>query len=353
MLNEDKIRKYLQVVKDIKLSYELIDIHVHPTEIIYNNLNYYQNQNNQGLYSRVNSKYVPPRIENTRLKEKNSTENSINDRLKNKIYSIMINNLYNHIGPKVMEDHMKISGVDRILLLPVAPSKGMVDNQMTIMNEMYGNDDRFLFAYCVPNTVDENNICNSIKAAINIYDIKAIKLHPNITEIDLTSNIGIHRVEAILSACNDLDLPLVVHSGKSPILENKDASEYSTINNLEKVDWSISTETVVIAHAGTYGHEPEEVENNILPKINKMLNRYDNLMVDISGIGSNILIQILKNVDHNRILFGSDALYNVQWSSIVVLLNAIEKVYKKIEDYFLQIVSLNPSKHVLKEVKIK
>ena len=127
-----------------------------------------------------------------------------------------------------------------------------------------------------------------------------------------------------------------------------------TTNNLEKVDWSISTETVVIAHAGTYGHEPEEVENNILPRINKMLNRYDNLMVDISGIGSNILIQILKNVDYNRILFGSDALYNVQWLSIVVLLYTLEKVYKKVEEHFLQIVSLNPLKYILKkEVKIK
>ena len=50
------------------------------------------------------------------------------------------------------------------------------------------------------------------------YDVKAVKLHPNISRIDPATSHGMERVESILGACSRARLPLIVHGGRSPIL---------------------------------------------------------------------------------------------------------------------------------------
>ncbi len=341
------------MVKEIKKSYQLIDIHVHPTEIIFNNIDYYPSLQNEGVYSKENCKYNPPKIEHINSNINSVWDDSFDERLKNRVQILMIKKLYNHIGPGVLNDHMTLSGIDKVLLLPVAPSNGSIEKQMKVIKNIYGNDDRFVFAYSVPNSVDIGNIYMSIKVAIDKYDIQAVKLHPNITEINLDSALGKERVEAILSACNELKLPLIVHGGKSPILKNNNASEYSTISNLEKIDWGIIKETVVIAHAGTYGCDLEEVDERILTRLTKMLNRYDNIKIDISGISCNFLMIVLRTINHDRILFGSDALYNMQCLSVVSFYNAISMLFRNIEEKIVQIMNINPKRYILKEISSK
>ncbi len=350
MFEEKNIKKYLHEVKNIKKSYKLIDIHVHPTEIIFNKLDYYPDINKKGVYSKIKTRYFPPQIEPIKEIENNTIGTTINERLKNKIQLLMLNKLYTHIGPKVIRDHMRLSGIDEVLLLPVAPCDEPVEEQMNLITSMFGNNNKFSLAYSVPNTVNDNNICNILKSAINRYHVKAVKVHPNITGINLTSRKGINRLEAITSACNEHKLPLIIHGGKSPIVINKDTSEYGIIKNLKRIDWNISKETVVIAHAGMFGYGPEELKNEVLPSLKKLLSQYNNIMVDISGLDLKNLPILLNNINQDRIIFGSDSLYTAQWLSIVMLLFALDKLFKNIEEKFIQIVSFNPKKYILKEI---
>ena len=75
---------------------------------------------------------------------------------------------------------------------------------------------------------------------------------------------------------------------------------------------------------------------------------HNNLMIDISALEIDALIAVLKNIDCDRILFGSDALYESQWSSIVKLLHALSKTTSHFEETFVQIACINPSRYIFR-----
>ena len=352
MFEENRIKRYLQLVKDIKKEYKLIYIHVHPLEIIFNTLKYVPNSQNNNIYSIHNSKYIPPKIGPFKIEQYNKVNRVDNDGIMNKFALMKINKSYSHIGLKVISDHMKLSGIDSVMLLPVAQSNESANDQMDIITKIYGTNGKFVYAYSIPNSIINENILDVVKESVRRFNIKALKLHPNITGINLSSKTGIQRVEAILSVSNEMQLPLIIHGGRSPVIKNKDTSEYSIIKNLIKVDWGISKETVVIAHAGAFGCEVEEYENDVFPILKKMLSHFSNIMVDISGLDINILLKVLKHINADRIIFGSDALYNMQWIYTVMLLYALDELYDSVEEKFIQIVSLNPRKYVLKELEV-
>jgi predicted TIM-barrel fold metal-dependent hydrolase len=235
-----------------------------------------------------------------------------------------------------------------VLLLPVAPSSGGIKSQMRAMAKMFGNDRRFLMGCSIPNSIGSKEISKFVTQMVNQFDIKAIKLHPNITGIDLRSRIGKERVENILCACGESGLPLIIHGGRSPIVRNPVAASYSSIDNLESINWGKTGETVVIAHAGSYSCDLHETEQEVLPRLKKMLSLYANLMVDVSALEIDALLAVLKNIPIDRILFGSDALYESQWSSMVKVLYALSETTSHIEEQFIQIASINPSKYIFK-----
>ena len=80
-----------------------------------------------------------------------------------------------------------------------------------------------------------------------------------------------------------------------------------------------------------------------------MLQSHDNLMIDVSGLDFHVLVVVLRNIDADRIIFGSDALYYSQWSVVVKLLGALKEVFSDVEENFLKIMSINPSQAIFKE----
>jgi hypothetical protein len=75
-------------------------------------------------------------------------------------------------------------------------------------------------------------------------------------------------------------------------------------------------------------------------------------MIDISGLDFDALPMIFKQIDMQKILFGSDALYHRQWAGLVRSMYALEKSHEDIEYNFAQIVSINPAKHIFDECRI-
>jgi GNAT superfamily N-acetyltransferase len=209
---------------------------------------------------------------------------------------------------------------------------------------MFGGDERFLFGYCVPNDIQNDQVEKDVRHVVAEYDVRVLKIHPSVTGIDLGRREGIDRVEALLDAAGKCGLKTIIHGGMSPDCTDSQSVSYGTINNLQVIDWSITPETVVIAHGGCYGHSPDDACGNIIPGMVKLFQRHDNLSIDTSGVGFDVLCHLLKCFDLERILFGSDALYEKQWVAIVRLWQALQRSVKMHEDALFGIVSINPGK---------
>jgi predicted TIM-barrel fold metal-dependent hydrolase len=180
-----------------------------------------------------------------------------------------------------------------------------------------------MIGYSIPPEVPAEDFgvhLNEIRAQ---YLIAAVKVHPNLSNIDLSRGEGVARLEAILTACGSLRLPVVVHGGCSPILGHVPAAEFSALDNLSDVNWSATGHSVVIAHFGIYGCNATKPIVGAIDSLNRLLEKYPNLMVDTAGVSPQIMRSALPLVDRNRVVFGSDALYHSMWQSLVVLADVL------------------------------
>lgn len=349
MITEQEAKDYLDLAKNLKGSNVFFDSHVHPFDVIQRQLLYHPNPLDQGVYSINGSKFVPPRPTEISLESESVNEEIASKGLYDRFLSMKIRRWYSHTGPEVFRSHMRLCGLDKVLLLPVAPTAGDIEDQMKAMLDIFGNSDEFIMGSSIPTAVDNEEVEDFLERMIRQFSVKAIKLHPNLSQINTSSTSGKERIERILSTCGEFSLPLVVHGGVSTVLQNHAARSYSTIEKLETINWGLSTETVVIAHAGSFECDPEDTENIIMPKLRKMLQSQDNLMIDISGLEFNALVTVLNNIAVERIIFGSDALYYSQWSVVVKLLRALQEVNADVEEDFMKIMSINPSQTVFKK----
>jgi hypothetical protein len=352
MLEVRKVIMYLDMVKKMKKSFILYDMHVHPFELMQNNSGTDYKDDGNGIYSTSGSKFIPPSLHNIKLDKVFEIKKLENQNTYIKMLTKINKIIYSHTGAKVFSMHMNLSCIDKILLLPVAPMYGNIDGQMLAMDHMFGNDDRFWKGGSIPNTIRNVEIIEWIKQMIKQYDIRAVKIHPNITGIELGSSSGKERVENILFASNEHKMPLIFHGGRTHLPVHSSAGTYASIENLSEINWGLTKEPVVIAHAATYGYKQQEIEEDVIPRLEKILSKYNNIMVDISGVDYKILNIILRKIDINRILFGSDALYNLEWENVVILLHTLSEYKFNVEKYFLQIMSINPQKYIFNEKTI-
>ena len=194
-----------------------------------------------------------------------------------------------------------------------------------------------------------NEIRNLVRDAVHSYKIKAIKIHPNITEIDLSESSGKERVEYIIEAAGKAGLKVVIHGGRSTGIKDPMASSYGILKNLQHIDWGNTNQAVIIAHAGTYGHDLSQIKEEVLPLMNRLLSRHSNVFVDVSGLEIDAISAIVKRIDIDRIFFGSDALYNSQWGALVKLMHVLQKNAPNYEECFVKIASVNPAGHFFVE----
>ncbi len=348
MICREEAKKYLEFAKSLSKSHIFFDMHVHPFEVVYSECAYLPHPDQEGCYTTGKSNFSPPRIHDIETEEKSDRIAFSASPQRLAISKMMLSSLYSHTGPKVFEAQMELSGIDRILLLPVASRVGDLDGQMIALERMFPNREKFYFGWSVPNSLNDEQIFDSAKGALHRFDIRAIKLHLSLIEINILTDPGKQRLNRILGACSKLHLPLILHTGKFPIARFPQVSEYCTINALKDFEWDITPFPVVFAHAASFSCDPEEMEEHILPTLKKMLSRFDNLFVDVSELDVHSLILILRSIPIDRILFGSDALYDDQWKAIVKLLIALEKVSSRMEEEFLKIIVHNPANYIFK-----
>jgi predicted TIM-barrel fold metal-dependent hydrolase len=347
MMPLEKVKEYLDRITRVAAEGVLSDMHVHPFEVMSSDIQYRKNNKAVGVYSTDNSPYEPPVI--GPLPERTISKNEkpvVKAELKKKMTLLQARRLYTHTGPAVLGDHMAISGVSRMLLLPVAGHGESGFKQMELMMDMFGDDGRYSFGFCVPSDTPEKNVSQVVGVAMDRYKIIALKIHPNISGIDLSKTAGVKKVESFLQASRDHGLSVVVHGGLSPDLFQDEFTALATMDNLKQVDWDITDQTVVIAHAGCFGYSAAQADRDVLPELDSLLGRHDHLVVDTSGINADIIKLVLTRVDLDRILFGSDALYFPTWLSLVRLLSILDKCSSSSEEILYRLAGTNVKRRI-------
>lgn len=344
MIGLQQIEKYSEIIKDVKASGAvLLDTHMHPLEIILDEFRYERNKAVKGVFSFGEEEYAPPTL--SKIKQGIPGRSSIqyDPVLFHKLAILTLRRRYMHIGPKVLEDNMDLCGIDKGLLLPVAPVAGGADDLMSRVQRYYGENDRFIMGYSIPNTVPDADIEQDIAKAREKHNAKAIKIHPSITGIDLQSPAGKERVERILSAGGSLGMPVVIHGGRSPEMQDIRCREYAYIDHLMRLDFSMTQSPVIIAHGATFGCGDDECEEKVIPLLKRLLERNDNLFVDTAGVSLRALELMFSHIDSKRIAFGSDALYLPQWESLMKVSYVMEKLNMDVGDGIFKIASVTPA----------
>jgi predicted TIM-barrel fold metal-dependent hydrolase len=343
---KENITRYVSIIKEVQKAFKTYDVHIHPTEIIYNVLNYREDPAVKGLFTLGKMKYRSPSLEN--LRQCNSGQEApYTLKEYQRIIPMLLQKIYFHTGPKVFTDYFDILGIDKALLLPVAPGLGSIDEQMATSYRMFKDEKRFWMAGSVPNTVRNEGVESFLREQIRNYGIVAVKIHPNVTGINLGIPEGKERVECIIRVSDQLGLPVIIHGGRNDVLNNENG-RFAEISKFTDINWKSSV-PVIIAHGGAYGFSLSEVVNDIIPILKKLLSLHENLSIDISGLPEGIILSFLSFIDTERILFGSDALYENAIVAAMRLLYALEQSGSKLERSLIQILSENAARTIFRE----
>ena len=339
-LPRDEVRRQLQRIETIRADATVIDAHVHPFEVFLGEARYAAHPDLPGVHSTSPSEYRPPDV--APIKEAAAPSRPTDAALQAKLFLLTVRRLYAHTGPRVIGDQLALAGVDRAVLLPVAlPGRG---DPFPAMAAMFGEDPRFVLGYCPPPHLADDDIGDAVRDAVQNHGAAVLKVHPSVSAIPLADDPGIQRLECILDASRANGVGVVIHGGLSPQCADPDAVAHGELTRLRNVDWSITDQPVIVAHAGAFGHRIDEVIGDVLPRLLTLMERHDHLMTDLSGLDVPTLVAVLERLDLDRVVFGSDALYFAPWEAMVRFALALEEAVSDVDEAFLKVTSLNPTR---------
>ncbi len=326
-----------------------MDVHVHPFEVLGSGICYAENLESPGIWSSGSLCYLPPASRGFDPELQTATQ-EIPGELQHRMQTFFLRRLYMHTGPRCFKDQLSLGGISRALLLPVARPGEPIAAEMDFLFALFAAEPRFLLGYCVPGDVPDEGVESDLQRAVSRWDVRALKVHPNLSRIDPRTSAGRERIETLLAAAGRCGLPLVLHGGPSPGLADAAAQDYGRIQHLEEIDFGLSSSPVVIAHAGAYGLSAAEVDDEILPRLQRLFDRWEHLSLDLSALSLSVQVRILRTIEPERVLFGSDALYDLPWKSLVRLFLALRQVCAgRQEELLVRIAGTNPVRLFEKE----
>jgi predicted TIM-barrel fold metal-dependent hydrolase len=349
-LGPDEISGYLSALSGISSSCRLYDIHVHPYEILFDKFQYQPDPVAPSLFTIPGKSYIPPSLARLKFPEVADLDDGIRSPRLQGVAALFLAKIYGSVGAQVFVDQMGLSRIDKVLLLPVAAGNGERDfrSRMSWVNELYGNEEKFWVAGSVPPSVTATEIPAYAALLKRHYAVRAMKCHPVVSEIDLETPERKQWLETLLIACSELKLPLIIHGGRNNPYWRGSRGNFGSIDHLQDINFSLSQEPVILAHAGFHNCRSREIEQEGLPILKRMLDRHQNLYVDISGLGLEPLKTVLGSLDSGRILFGSDALYAPQWEAVTMTMHALKELGMRWEERFVEIASINPEQTIFR-----
>ncbi|HJV34264.1 amidohydrolase family protein [Geomonas sp.] len=339
--------RYLQEVAELRCSGPLYDTHVHPYEVLFDRFAYQQDPSLPGVLSMPGKCYLPPAAGPVKFGEVPELGTELRPQRLIDIAVMLLGRMYGSVGPRVFSDQLSRSGLDRVLLLPVAAEgsdAAQFELRMQWIRDLYGDDDRFSLAGSIPPTLEGDQIEGYAAHLKERFAIRAIKCHPVVSGINLGTSCRKTWLEALLEGCHRLGLPVVIHGGRNNPYWACARADFGSLTHLRQLNFSLSGSPVILAHAGMHRCPLTEMEREALPVLKKMLARHDNLYVDLSGLEFEQLKLVLASVAPERILFGSDALYTPQWEVVATTVHALHSLGAGWQQRFLQFSSTNPHK---------
>jgi len=346
ILDRARVESILAMAREIGRAQPLYDVHVSPYEVIFCELEHAPNGEHPGLLSLEGASYREPRAGALRIDDAAASEKLAQRREVPAAFSkMMMRKQYAHMGPRVVADHMELSGIGKSLLIPVHRPGADPAEQARLMFDVYGDDPRFAFAYCPRALGSEAEATAELRSVAALHPLTAVKVNANIQAIDVATEPGRACLEHLMAACRTVALPMIVHGGVSRLLKDPRARSFAALENLCSVPWRAAGVPVVICHAGMFGSAPSELDT-LLPRLLRLMADNPNLLVDISGLSFTTLCAVLEQVDRTRVVFGSDALYFPQWSAVVKVLHALDQLGLPIRETFAMLAGTNPAQHI-------
>lgn len=339
------VENHLREAREVGAQYHLYDMHVHPFELLLKPIEYTQDHRTPGVLAAGSSNYSMPSVKEIDLAA--PTALSDDDPQANRSLSLQARMAYRYAGSRVLTDRMTLSGVGSCMLLPVPKTRGAVEQDHLRVHQLQAADpDRFMYAAGVPGDVtDAPAFLKDIRGQ---FAPRAVKIHPNFSRVDLGSESGRYWIESMLAAASAVGLPSIVHGGRSILLPQGEMLSYACIDNLLTVDWSASERPVVISHVGAFGCSLEEVKSKVLPGMKKLFARHSHLLADTAGLSYHVLLEILKELGPERILFGSDEMYFPQWRAMALFVHACKSLWNELGQEFISVTHENGA-NVLEE----
>lgn len=353
-LGPEETLGYLSVLRALRSSCRFYDMHVHPYEVLFDKFAYDAQSADPGVLSLPGGSYSAPSINRFRFPEVTEVDDSPRSQRLQDISVMLLRKVYGSVGARVFLDHMDLSGMDKVLLLPVASDSGdaaQFDIRMQWIERHYPDRDRFWIAGSSPAALGGEEIGAHVASLKKRYGVKAMKCHPVVSGIDMGMDQRKQWLEMLLAACRASKLPLVLHGGRHNPYWGGSRGDFGSLEHLREINFSLSEEPVVLAHAGVHRCSVREMEQQALPLLKTMLKTHPNLHVDISGLGFEPLKLVLQSVDTERILFGSDALYVQQWEAVTMTMHALKELGMNVEESFVRLAGTNPGKTIFKDEK--
>lgn len=351
-LRPEETAQYLSVLQSLRSSYPFYDMHVHPYEVLFDRFTYENEFTCPGVLSLAGKSYTMPSVTKFSFPEMGDFNDEPRSQRLQDISVMLLRKVYGNVGEQVFIDQMELSGIDHVLLLPIASDSGTPEqfhSRMRWVKQFYTNEEKFWIAGSIPGALDGSEIKQYVCSQKQEYGIRAIKCHPVVSGIDLSSAARQEWLEELLRACQESQLPLIIHSGRNNPYWGGSRGNFGALNNLKNINMSLSGKPVILAHAGFHRCKTNEIEQEGLQMLDKMLQTHSNLHVDISGLTFEPLKLVIRSVASERILFGSDALYSSQWEAVTMAMHALKESGMELEENFIQYASINPQKTIFKD----
>ena len=345
-LSVEKVEQYLALSRELGKDVPLMDVHVHPTEII-RNKHIYRSKVDKDchLLSAVHTDYSKPELSRLRISFDQVDSSKFSRTLKNKLSEMLFSKNYNHIGIDVLHDQMRLAGVSHACMLPVASKLAPIETQMPFLGQLHEADNNLVVGYGLPKQEENVNVQELLREQLGKYPVKILKIHPNISGIDISQDEGKEYLEETLEICGILDLPVVIHGGISPILSGSENAYFARLENLSDIDWGLTKSSIILAHFGMYGCSANDISSAEEQCLVSIIDKHDNVFVDTSGVGFGVVNKMINVLPEEKVIFGSDALYMPIWESMSYLLHACDSNGFNKESYLKRVANENILKY--------
>lgn len=338
MLNQKVIVKFIDRLACIKSRFgiKVIDTHLHPLDVM--GVRHFRDPaGNGGLRNArgsIPANYPAQITFPERMMLCNFSQRVINMafRFLPTVVAAAIRTRYARNNEAAVLERMQSALIDKAVLVPLEPWAPV----QWILKRFPAEQFYYLGSIDVHNWSLEQ-IARAMDQFGNHPNIIGIKLHPNLQNFKPQPSdnppVVAEKLRLIYGRAEQKALYLLFHSGRSNLLDIFDQgfkpSARSTSNALitQFCDKKGSSEIfgvynvpIVLAHLGHYG-----LSRFNLDCLRQIINRYPNVYFDTSAVSPNRIAQYIKTFGSDRLIFGTDGLYNNLVHSLFFVYLAVQK----------------------------